>query len=247
MEEYKENTLVESYTIMDMPEDDRPREKAMKHGIKILTNAELMAIIFSTGLKGKSVIQLSEEILRDNENHLSLVARLSVNEFCNRYKGIGKAKAISLLAALELGTRSAADAITINRPKITNAKIAYDVMRHHFTGLTQEEVWILLLDNSGKIVREIKIGVGGVGAVLVETRIILKKAIEYLASSVILFHNHPSGNLTPSQSDDNITQLVVNGCAAIGIKLNDHIIATENGFYSYNDSGRLPQPTYKVK
>lgn len=237
--EYSEE-ISGAFLIKDMAMDDRPREKALKHGIKSLTDAELMAIIFSTGVKGKSVIQLSEEILRDHNHHLSLVARLSARDFINSYKGLGQAKAISLLAALELGARSAADAITIDRPRVTNSKIAADIMRRHMSTLPVEEFWIMLLSQSGRIIKEVRISQGGVTATMVDTKVVLKRMVEHLASSAIIFHNHPSGTLMPSAEDDRLTRRICEGAVAIGSRINDHIIITEGGYYSYQDNGRMP-------
>lgn len=229
-----------SILIRDMAVEDRPREKAIKHGIKSLTDAELMAIIFSTGLKGKSVVQMSEEILQDNDHHLSLVARLTVPYLTNHYKGLGTAKAISLLAALELGERSAADAVTISRPKVTNSQIAYEIMRRHFVNLPVEEFWIMLLNQAGHVIREIRVSTGGIASTLVDTKVVLKYMIENLAQSVIIFHNHPSGNKTPSVEDDRLTKRICTAVSAIGSKVNDHIIVTDSGFYSYADHDRMP-------
>ena len=226
MEGFDKGTIL----IKDMAESDRPREKAIKHGIKSLSDAELMAIIFSTGMKGKSVIQMSEEILFDNNHHLSVVARLSVKDLVNRYKGMGDAKAVSLLAALELGARSAADAISISRPKIVNSKTAADIMRRHFVNLPNEEFWLMLLNQGGYLLKEIKISQGGVASTVVDTKIVLKHIIENLASAAILFHNHPSGALVPSIEDDKLTQRICNGAEAIGSKINDHIIISDAGY-----------------
>ncbi len=225
--------------IREMASDERPREKAIKYGIKSLTDTELMAIIFSTGLKGKSVIELSRDILDDNNSHLSKVARLSVAEMLKRYKGIGPAKAITLLAALELGSRSAADAAKIDNPTITSSDVAYTLMKHHFERLDHEEFWVLLISQSGKPIREIRIGQGGLTATAVDIKLIMKAAIENLASAMIVYHNHPSGNLKPSQQDDALTSKIKEAARLIDTRLNDHIIITDAGYYSYNDEGRL--------
>lgn len=246
MENEFDPTLRAGLLIHEMAEEDRPREKALKHGIKVLTNAELMAIIFSTGMKGKSVVQLSEEILRDNDNHLSVVARLSAADLARNYKGMGQAKAISLLAALELGARSAADALTITRPKVTTSQVAVDLMRRHFAGLNTEEFWVMSLNTAGRVIKETRVSQGGVGTVMVDTRLVLKQMVENLASAAIVFHNHPSGTLQPSPQDDALTQRLVNGAAAIGARLNDHIIITDTGYYSYCDSGRMPSPSTQL-
>lgn len=231
--------LVRERLIKEMSSDERPREKAVKHGIKSLTDIELMAIIFSTGLKGKSVIELSREILEDNNRHLSNVARLSVSEMLKRYKGIGPAKAITLLAALELGSRSAADAAKINNPTVSSSEIAYNLMKHHFERLDHEEFWVLLLSQAGKPIREVKIGQGGVTGTAVDIKLIMKAAIEHLASAMILFHNHPSGNLKPSLQDDSLTQKIKEAAKFIDTRVHDHIIVTDGSFYSYSDEGRI--------
>ncbi len=225
--------------IKEMDRDERPREKAIKYGIKSLSDNELMAIIFSTGLKGKSVIEMSRDILSDNKGHLSKVARLSVAEMLKRYKGIGPAKALTLLAALELGARSAADAATIDDPVVNSSGVAYSIMKHHFERLDHEEFWVLLLSQSGKPIREIKIGQGGVAATAVDVKLIMKAAIEHLASAMIVFHNHPSGNLKPSAQDNALTIKIREAAKLIDTRLNDHIIITDASYYSYNDDGRL--------
>lgn len=225
--------------IKEMDRDERPREKAIKYGIKSLSDNELMAIIFSTGLKGKSVIEMSRDILSDNKGHLSKVARLSVAEMLKRYKGIGPAKALTLLAALELGSRSAADAATIDDPVVNSSGVAYSIMKHHFERLDHEEFWVLLLSQSGKPIRKIKIGQGGVAATAVDVKLIMKAAIEHLASAMIVFHNHPSGNLKPSAQDNALTIKIREAAKLIDTRLNDHIIITDASYYSYNDDGRL--------
>ena len=228
-----------SILIRDMAKDERPREKAIRHGIKSLTDVELMAIIFGTGIQGKSVLMLCQEILADNDGHLSKVARLSVRDFMNRYKGIGEAKAISMLAALELGARASADAVTVHNPAVTSSKIAVDVMRPHFANLPYEEFWIMLLNQGGKVMKEVCVSRGGVSMTAVDVKIILKHAIENYASAMILFHNHPSGSLSPSPQDDNLTRKICEGARAIDVRVNDHIIITDGSFFSYHDNDRL--------
>jgi DNA repair protein RadC len=230
---------IHSHLIRDMEAEQRPREKAIKHGVASLSDEELMAIIFSTGIKGKSVIELSRDILTDNNCHLSKVARLSVRDFLNRYKGIGPAKAITLLAALELGRRAAHDELTAKKPVITTSEIAYEVMKHHFSNLSHEEFWIMLLSQAGKVLREVKIAQGGVSSTIVDIKIIMKEAINELATSMLLFHNHPSGQLKPSTVDDNLTQKIITAAKTLDIRVNDHIIITDGGYYSYCDNGRL--------
>lgn len=225
--------------IREMAADDRPREKAMRLGIKSLTDTELMAILFGTGIRGKSVVELSNEILADNEGHLSNIARLSVRDFLRRYKGIGPAKAISLLAALEIGARSAADAAMIQRPVVTGAEVAVSLMRRHLNGLPYEEFWVMLLSQSGKVIREVNISRGGVSATMVDVKVVFKHALENYTSAMILFHNHPSGTLEPSAQDDALTRRIADAAKLLDIRVNDHIIVTDGGYYSYHNEGRI--------
>ena len=225
--------------IRDLNDDERPREKALKHGIKSLTDVELMAIIFATGLRGKSVIELSREILADNNNHLSDVARMTPREMMSRYKGIGAAKAITLLGALELGARSHRDAATHPRTKVTSSEIASAIMRPHFQHLDHEEFWVLLLSAAGHVKGEVRIGVGGLTATFVDVKVIMKAAIEHQAAAMILSHNHPSGNLRPSTQDDALTRKIKSAAELIDVRVNDHLIFSDSGYYSYADEGRM--------
>ncbi len=236
MEEYAPKT---GRLIKEMDADARPREKALQRGFKSLSNAELLAIIFSTGIRGKSVIELSEDILNDNSGHLSKLTSLSVTEICRRYKGIGKAKAVTLLAALELGARSAADAMKMERVLLTDPDTAYKVMYPHLCHLSHEEFWVLYLNRRGEILRESKIGQGGTSSTVVDVKIIMQGALETLANSVMLFHNHPSGNLSPSQQDLTLTKNIKRACEIFSISLLDHIIITDNGYYSFQMQGDL--------
>lgn len=225
--------------IREMDEKSRPREKALHGGFKSLSNAELLALIFSTGIRGKSVIQLSEEILNDNDGHLSKLTSLSVAEICRRYKGIGQAKAINLLAALEIGARSAADALKIERVFLTSSQLAYKAMYPHFCNLNHEEFWAVYLNRRCEVIRESKIGQGGTGATVVDIKIVIQGALETLADSIMLFHNHPSGSLSPSPQDRQLTSKIYQAAKLFDIKLLDHIIVTDNDYYSFSDSGEL--------
>ena len=223
--------------IRDMLEQERPREKAQKHGMKSLTDVELMAIIFATGIAGKSVIELSREILQDNGGHLSRVARLSVPEFLKRYKGIGPAKATTLLAALALGSRAAAHARIIDEPTIASSTVAYDIVRHRFERLNHEEFWVMYLSQAGKLISESKIGQGGLTATSVDVRLIVREALFNNATAMILSHNHPSGNLKPSQQDISLTKSITDAARLFNIVVHDHIIVSDGGYYSFRDEG----------
>ncbi len=225
--------------IKQMEEAERPREKALQQGLKALTDAELLAIIFSTGIRGKSVIELSRDILIDNDNHLSNLTALGVDEICRRYKGIGRAKAVTLLAALELGARSAADAIKNHKVAIDSPLVAYNVMYPRMARLPHEEFWVLYLNRGATILRESKIGQGGTSSTVVDVKIIMQGAVETLADSIMLFHNHPSGTLQPSEQDLALTRRITKACELFGIMLRDHIIITDKGYFSFRDKGCL--------
>lgn len=235
MNEIQKNSVL----IRDMHSEERPREKAIRMGIKSLTDVELMAILFATGVSGKSVIDLSREILEDNQRHLSRVARLEVKEFLKRYKGIGQAKALTLLAALELGSRASADASKIDNPTIRDSGTAYGLMRHHFERLNHEEFWVMYLSQSGRSLAEKKIGQGGLAGTVVDVRIVIREALTENAAAMILFHNHPSGNLSPSVQDENLTRKIKEAAKLFDIRINDHIILSDNGYYSFNDQGKM--------
>lgn len=227
-----------AFLIRDMARDERPREKALRYGVKSLSTAELMAIIFSTGLRGKSVIQLSNEILSDAGGHLSKVARMSVAEMLRRYKGVGQAKALALLAGLELGLRAGADARTVEDPVIRSSSDVYELMKPRLASLPHEEFWVMYLTQSSRVISQVNISRGGVAATAVDVKIILKNAIDSLASCIVLAHNHPSGTLSPSAQDDNLTRKIVEGAKIVDVRVLDHIIITDAGYYSYKDKGR---------
>lgn len=223
----------------DIPSDELPREKALKYGFDVLSDVELMAIIFSTGIKGKSVLELSEDILKDNDGHLSSLTRMTPQQIIKRYKGIGMAKAVTLLAALHLGERSRADFIDRQKEKICTSELAYRKMMPIFLNLDHEEFWILLLNHALIPIRSERLGVGGLNATVVDVKIAARAALDAHASAVILYHNHPSGNATPSMQDDAITRKIKDALALFDIKVNDHIIVTNGNYYSYHDNGRV--------
>lgn len=223
----------------DIPSDELPREKALKYGFDVLSDVELMAIIFSTGIKGKSVLELSEDILKDNDGHLSSLTRMTPQQIIKRYKGIGMAKAVTLLAALHLGERSRADFIDRQKEKICTSELAYRKMMPIFLNLDHEEFWILLLNHALVPIRSERLGVGGLNATVVDVKIAVRAALDAHASAVILYHNHPSGNAMPSVQDDAITRKIKDAMTLFDIKVNDHIIVTNGNYYSYHDNGRV--------
>ena len=226
--------------IADMPQDSRPREKALQHGIKSLTDAELMAIIFATGIKGKSVVQLCEEILADNGRHISRVAAMSVHDITTRYKGIGPAKALTMLAALELGARSAADAIKVEDPPINNAEAGRRYMSPYLQGLDHEEFWILLLKNNLKAIRPVRVGQGGLSSTSVDVKIIMREALLSGAAAMMLCHNHPSGTFAVSQAAISLTKRICNAAKIMDIRVIDHIVFCGSRIYSFHSEGQMP-------
>lgn len=224
--------------VADLDESDKPREKAMAQGIAALTNAELMAIIFGSGMPGKSVITLSQEILRDADGRLSRVARMTIAELMKKYRGVGPAKAVSLAAAFELGTRCAEDLAVVDRT-IAGGHDVYDVMRGKLQLLNTEEFWVMHLSRANRVITCDRISRGGTAATVVEPKLVLKSAVDRLSSSIILVHNHPSGNLRPSPQDDALTSKIKKGAEILEIRVLDHVIISPNGYYSYCDEGRL--------
>ncbi|MBQ2045878.1 MAG: DNA repair protein RadC [Muribaculaceae bacterium] len=224
--------------IADLDEGDKPREKALTQGIRSLSNAELLAIIFGSGLPGKSVISMSQEVLASCDNRLSRLSRMSIHEMKKSFKGVGTAKAISLAAAFELGLRTRDEDAALD-PQIKCSTDIYNMMRAKLERLEYEEFWVLYLSRSNRVIYEECMSKGGVSGTVTDIRLILKRAIELLASGIILVHNHPSGNLRPSPDDDRITTKAKEAAKLLDINVLDHLIITPTSYFSYNDNGRL--------
>lgn len=227
-----------SLRIADLNDDDKPREKALRNGIRSLSDTELIAILLGGGLPGKSVIDLSREIYDSYGHSLNDMARSSIREMCSRFKGIGPAKAISIAAALELGGRRK-DTVASNKMQIKSSVDAYNAIRQQLENLPIEEFWIILLSRSNKIIGKECISRGGTVATVVDVKLIMKHAIEQLAAGLILAHNHPSDNITPSGPDDSLTKKIKEAARLMDINVLDHIIVGSSNFYSYSDNGRL--------
>ncbi len=231
MEEY--NKL----SIKNWAVEDRPREKLLANGIRSLTNAELVALLIGSGTKDISAVELARQILVTADNNLNALGKLSVNNL-QKLKGIGQAKAISIVAALELGRRRKLSEV-LERPRITSSKDVYELLFPLLSDLPHEEFWILLLNRSNKIIDRIKISQGGTAGTVIDVKMILRNAIDKLASSVIICHNHPSGNTEPSKADIEITGRISEAAKIMDIKLLDHIIIAENLYFSFLDEGML--------
>lgn len=224
--------------IREWPIDDRPREKMIKHGADALSNAELLAILLGSGTRRESAVDLAKRILHAAENNLNELGKFSINTMCKQFKGIGPAKAVILTAALEIGKRRRTSEI-VKRIQIRNSKDIYELFHARLTDLKHEECWILLMNNQHRILDTVRISHGGVSETTVDPKIILKHALDKLASSLVLCHNHPSGNPYPSSCDDKITQKIKAACNNLDIQLTDHIVFSEGGYYSYADEGKL--------
>ena len=229
--------MTERLTITQWAEEDRPREKMMMHGASALSNAELLAILIGSGNAEESAVELMRKVLNDYHNNLNELGKASIDDLC-RYKGIGSAKAISILAASELGKRRKEEAVK-ERVTILSSKDVYDCFYPLMCDLPTEEFWVLMLNQASKIIDKVKISAGGLSATAVDVRCILREALVKRTSAIVLCHNHPSGNIRPSKEDDLLTRHVAQASECMDIRLVDHIILTDGAFYSYADEGRI--------
>lgn len=232
MTHYTENIPINQWS-----EDDRPREKLMNKGKAALSNAELLAILIRTGTRKKTAVDLAKNLLQDSGNNLIELSRLSINDI-TRYEGIGEAKALTLLAALELGNRRRA-AVVLNKEKVCSSKDVFEIFQAEIGDSNYEQFWLLLLNRANKIIRKINISEGGIAGTIADPKKIFKAAIDNNASSVILCHNHPSGNIRPSESDIKLTRKLKDGATILDLAVLDHIIVGDENYYSFADEGRL--------
>ncbi|HSM63682.1 MAG TPA: DNA repair protein RadC [Gillisia sp.] len=225
------------FTIKNWAMDDRPREKLLQKGKLSLTDAELIAILIGSGSREGSAVELSKKILSKNQNNLNLLGKQSVTQLM-QFKGIGEAKAISIIAAMELGRRRRSEE-AIENVKISSSNSVFEVLQPILGDLPHEEFWILYLNNANKIIETFQISKGGITGTLVDVRITLRKALELGAVSLILAHNHPSGNLNPSEADKQLTQKLKTAAESMDIKILDHLIVTEKSYFSFADEGLM--------
>ncbi len=223
--------------IKSWSEADRPREKLLIRGRESLTDAELIAILIGSGNKELTAVGLSQQILKSASNNLHELGRKELSELMF-FKGIGEAKAVTIAAALEIGRRrQIMDPIT--KRTIDSSRDAYDLIAPLLKDINHEEFWILLINHGGRLIKRLKISFGGVSQTLVDPKLIFKKALDCLASKIILVHNHPSGVLNPSYQDIGITRKLQQGGKLLDILIDDHIIITENGYFSFSDEGMM--------
>lgn len=231
MEEYKK------LNIKEWAVEDRPREKLMANGPRSLSDAELIAILIGSGNQKETAVELSRRILSSVENDLNELGTKSIGHL-TKFNGIGEAKAITIVAALELGKRRKESGI-VNRDKISSSKDVADIFMPLLIDLPHEEFWILLLNRGNKILDKQMVSLGGISGTVIDVRLILKTAVEKLASSIILCHNHPSGTLEPSDADKKITDKLKKAGELMDIPVLDHVIIGRNKHYSFADEGQL--------
>lgn len=230
-------SYVEVLNIKSWAAEDRPREKLLEKGRHILSEAELIAILIGSGSRNETAVELSKRILSNVDNNLNELGKLSVQELM-KFKGIGEAKAISIIAALELGRRRK-EKVSVKKDKITTSRDVFEIMKPVLLDLPHEEFWLLMLNRANHVVKKQLMSKGGVAGTIVDVKIIFKTAVDNYASSIIVCHNHPSGNITPSEADVKLTQAVKNAGTIMEIPLLDHLIITENNYYSFGDEGMI--------
>ena len=221
--------------ILSWAEEDRPREKLMLKGRAALTDAELIAILIGSGTVELSAVDVSKMVLAQANNNLNELAKLGIKEL-TKTKGIGEAKAIAIIAAMELGRRRK-ESEQVIKSKITSSNDAYVEIKQYLLDLPHEEFWILLLNRANQVIKPVQISQGGVSGTVADPKLIFKAAIDHLASSIILIHNHPSGNLSPSQADKDLTARVKQAGKILDLPVLDHLIVTDKAYFSFCDDG----------
>ena len=224
-------------TIKNWNESDRPREKLLLKGKRSLSDAELVAILIGSGNRNETAVELSKKILIFCNNNLNELEQMSISQLV-KFKGIGEAKAIAILTGLELGRRSRLEN-AIKRDKITSSKDVFELMQPMIGELPHEEFWIIYLNNSNKVIDKLQLSKGGITGTLVDTRLVLKQALQVGAVAIIMAHNHPSGTLKPSQADKDITQKLKLAAQSLDIRVLDHLIITESAYFSFADEALL--------
>jgi DNA repair protein RadC len=232
MKPYQDKISIKSWA-----EEDRPREKLSTQGRRALTDAELIAILIGSGSSTESAVELSKRILHHYDNDLNKLAKASIAELSN-FRGIGEAKAISIIAALEIGRRRNETEIKAIET-ILSSRDGYNLMRRHLVDLNHEEFWIILLGRASKVLGKELISKGGLSGTVADPKIIFHVALQHQASGIILVHNHPSGNLKPSHQDISLTKKLSDAGKMLDIQIFDHLIITDNAYFSFGDESLL--------
>lgn len=224
-------------SIPSWAEEDRPREKMLQKGPAALTDAELIAILLRIGTKSLSAVELAKQLLQQADNNLNTLARKSLHEL-QKQKGMGEAKGLTVLAAMEIGRRRAISGLG-EKPKIKNSRDAWLIMMPDLLDQQQEQFWVLMLNRSNAVIKKSLVSKGGITGTVADPRIIFREALESAAVAIIVLHNHPSGNLNPSQADISLTKKLVDAGKILQIPVLDHIIFADQGHFSFADEGIL--------
>ena len=224
-------------SVKEWAEEDRPREKLMSRGASALSNAELLAILIGSGNAEDSAVELMRKVLLKYQNSLSLLGKCGVEELC-QFKGIGTAKAVTILAASELGKRRKEEE-PIQRKLVRSSVDIYSFFHPLMCDLPIEECWVMLLNQASRMIDAVKVSQGGIAGATVDIRCILREAILRGATSIVLCHNHPSGNVRPSRDDDELTRQLAKAAGTMNIRLLDHLVVTDGAYFSYNDEGKI--------
>ena len=232
-----EKAIDTKLNINQWAEEDRPREKMERLGAQALSDAELLAILIGSGSPKEDAVSLMKRILADCNNNLNTLGKKSIHDLC-QYNGVGPAKAITIMAACELGKRRQMETAE-ERPDLGTATRIYNHMHPVMQDLDVEEFWILLMNQNYRLIKKLRIAHGGISEVSVDIRIIIREAVLCNATILAVCHNHPSGNLRPSRDDDNLTKSIQLACNVMRIKFLDHVIITDGCYYSYNEEGKI--------
>ena len=223
--------------INEWAKEDRPREKMERLGAEALSNAELLAILIGSGTPNESAVELMQKVLSQSNNNLNTLGKKSIKELM-AFKGVGPAKAITILAACELGKRRQQE-LAEERLRLDSSQGIYQLMRPTLQDLDAEEAWLLLLNQQCKLIKKMRLSHGGLTQTMVDVRILVREALLANATRIVLCHNHPSGSLHPSREDDHLTERVKKACDLMSLHFIDHLIITDGAYYSYRDEGRL--------
>ena len=229
--------MSDKLNINQWSEDDRPRERLERLGPQSLSDAELLAILVGSGSTKEDAVTLMKRVLNDCNNNLNTLGKKSIHDLC-QYNGIGPAKAITIMAACELGKRRQAEKPE-ERPDLGTATRIYNHMHPKMQDMDVEEFWLLLMNQNYRLIKKLCIAHGGISEVSVDVRIIIREAVLCTATILAVCHNHPSGSLSPSGADDQLTQSIRRACEVMRIKFSDHVIVTDGHYYSYHEQGKL--------
>lgn len=232
-----EKEVIQSFTIKNWAESDRPREKLLQKGKAALSDAELLAILIGSGSRNESAVDLCRKILSDAGDSLNELGKLTVDQLL-RYRGIGEAKAVAIAAAMELGRRRRSEE-ALEKKKISSSASVFELLQPDIGELPHEEFHVLYLNNSNRVIKKEQLSKGGITGTLVDVRLAMKRSIELGATALILAHNHPSGNLSPSSADKQLTQKLKTAGESLDIKVLDHVIVTEKSYFSFADEGLI--------